>query len=69
LGEWQALDVTIVGRHVTVAVNGRRVISESEIPGITGAALDSHEELSGPIMLQGDHGRIAFRNIVLTPAR
>jgi hypothetical protein len=69
LGEWQALDVTIVGRHVTVAVNGRRVISESEIPGITGAALDSHEELPGPIMLQGDHGRIAFRNIVLTPAR
>ncbi len=69
LGEWQALDVTIVGRNVTVAVNGRRVISESDIPGITGAALDSHEELPGPIMLQGDHGRIAFRNIVLTPAR
>ncbi|SLM49648.1 conserved protein of unknown function [Nitrospira japonica] len=69
LGEWQALDVTIVGRNVTVAVNGRRVISESDIPGITGAALDSHEELPGPIMLQGDHGRVAFRNILLTPAR
>jgi len=69
LGEWQMLDVTIVGRSVTVAINGRRVISDSEIPGITGAALDSHEELPGPILLQGDHGRVAFRNILLTPAR
>ena len=39
-----------------------------EIPGITGGALDSHEELPGPIYLQGDHGGIAYRNIVLTPA-
>lgn len=68
-GEWQTLDVTLLGRTVTVTVNGKKVISEQEIPGITGAALDSHEDRPGPIMLQGDHGRIAFRNILLTPAR
>jgi hypothetical protein len=68
-GEWQSMDVTLVGRTVTVHINGQIVISQAEIPGITGAALDSHEEAPGPIMVQGDHGRIAFRNIVLTPAR
>ena len=36
--------------------------------GITGGAFDSHEELPGPIYLQGDHGGIAYRNIILTPA-
>ena len=66
-GEWQALDITLLGRRVTVKLNDRTVIADEEIPGITGAALDSHEGREGPIMLQGDHGRISFRNIILTP--
>ncbi len=38
-------------------------------PGITGGALDSHEELPGPIYLQGsEKGHVMFRNIVVTPA-
>jgi hypothetical protein len=45
------------------------VISEREIPGITGGALDSDEGSPGPVMLQGDHGAIEFRNLVITPAR
>ncbi len=54
---------------VTVVQNGHIVIDNKEIPGITGGALDSNEELPGPILLQGDEdGRIAFRNIVLIPA-
>ena len=68
-GEWQILDVTLVGRVVTVAMNGTTVICEREIPGITGGALDSDEASPGPLMLQGDHGAIEFRNIVVTPAR
>jgi hypothetical protein len=45
------------------------VIDGKEIPGITGGALDSHEGLPGPIYLQGTEvGRVAFRNIVITPA-
>jgi hypothetical protein len=67
-GEWQSMDVILVGRTVTVDINGQTVISKTEIPGITGAALDSREETPGPIMLQGDHGRIAFRNIIITRA-
>ena len=68
-GEWQTLDITLVGRLVTVVLNGQTVIGNQEIPGITGGALDSDEGAPGPVMLQGDHGPIEFRNIILTPAK
>jgi Domain of Unknown Function (DUF1080) len=68
--EWQTYDITLVGRTVTVVQNGQTVIDNQEIPGITGGALDSHEALPGPIYLQGSEaGHVAFRNIVITPAR
>lgn len=67
-GEWQSFDVTLVGRTVTVVQNGQTIIDKQEIPGITGGALDSHEERPGPIYLQGsEDGHVAYRNIVLTP--
>jgi hypothetical protein len=66
--EWQTCDATLIGRRVTVVLNRKRIIEYEEIPGITGGALDSNEGEPGPIMLQGDHGRIRFRNIVITPA-
>jgi hypothetical protein len=68
-GEWQSLDITLRGRMVTVVANGRTVVCNREIPGITGGALDSDEGAPGPLLLQGDHGPVEFRNIVLTPAR
>ena len=68
-GEWQTLDVELVGRRVTVILNGTTVIEGQEIPGITGGALDSDEGTAGPIMLQGDHGPIEFRNLTIAPAR
>ncbi|MFM2145426.1 MAG: hypothetical protein RL732_262, partial [Bacteroidota bacterium] len=68
-GEWQIYDITLVGRTVTVEVNGKKVINEQIIPGITGGALDSREGEPGPIMMQGDHGPIEYRNIVITPGR
>jgi hypothetical protein len=68
-GEWQSFDVTLVGRLVTLAVNGKTVICNQAIPGITGGALDSREGEPGPIMIQGDHDPIEFRNIILTPAK
>ena len=42
-GEWQTLEVTLVGRAVTVILNGERIIDRQPIPGITGGALDSDE--------------------------
>jgi hypothetical protein len=52
---------------VTIVLNGQTVIADQAIPGITGGALDSDEGAPGPIMLQGDHGPIEYRNIMLTP--
>jgi len=68
-GEWQTYDITLVGRMVTVVLNGREVICRTDIPGITGGALDSNEGSPGPIMLQGDHGPVEYRNVVITPIR
>ena len=68
-GEWQTYDITLVGRRVTVEANGKTIICDQIIPGITGGALDSSEGEPGPILLQGDHGPIEFRNIVITPVK
>ena len=68
-GEWQTYDITLVGRMVTVVLNGKQVICRTNIPGPTGGALDSYEEKAGPIMLQGDHGPVEYRNLTITPAR
>lgn len=66
---WQSYDITLVGRTVTVVDNGRTIIDHREIPGITGGALNTDEGSPGPIYLQGtEDGRVAFRNIVITPA-
>ncbi len=68
-GEWRSFDITLVGRTVSVDVDGKPVIRHREIPGITGGALDSNEDQPGPIYLQGDHGGLMFRNIEITPSR
>lgn len=68
-GEWQTYDITLVGRTVTIIANGVAVITSQVIPGITGGAIDSKEGEPGPFMIQGDHGPIEYRNILVTPAK
>ena len=68
-GEWQSMDVTLVGRMLNYDLNGTTIICNREIPGITGGALDSAEAQPGPLLLQGDHGPVDYRNIVITPGR
>jgi hypothetical protein len=65
-GEWQSMDITLVGRVLTVVFNGERVIDRQTIPGITGGALDNKEGEPGPLMIQGDHGPVEFRKIEIT---
>jgi hypothetical protein len=68
-GEWQTMDITLVGREVTVVFNDERILDRQTIPGITGGALDSDEGALGPILLQGDHGPVEFRKVTITPGR
>jgi Domain of Unknown Function (DUF1080) len=66
-GQWESYDVTLVGRYVTVVRDGKTTISNQEIPGITGGAIDSHEGEPGPIYIQGDHtGGMKYRNITIS---
>ncbi len=65
-GEWQTYDIRLVGRHVTVTLNGK-TITQGAIDGLTAIACDPDEGKPGPIMLQGDHGPVEFRSIRLTP--
>jgi hypothetical protein len=58
----------MIGRRVTVVLNGKTVIDNKEIPGITGGALDSQEGMPGPIYLQGsEKGHVSFRDILISP--
>jgi hypothetical protein len=66
-GEWQTLDITLVDRHVTVILNGVKIMDNQPLIGCTGGALTADEFQPGPIYLQGDHTSIAYRNLVLRP--
>jgi hypothetical protein len=54
-GEWQTVQITIVGNCVSATLNGQKIHDNSKITRITGGALDAKETEPGPIMIQGDH--------------
>jgi hypothetical protein len=75
-GEWQTFDVTFRAprfdaagkktanaRFVRVLHNGKLIHENVEVKGPTTAALGGPERPAGPLMLQGDHGPVAFRNL------
>jgi hypothetical protein len=66
---WQTYDITLVGRWVTVKLNGETVIDNGHLDGITGGAVNPFESQPGPLMLQGDHGKVWFRNITVQEAQ
>jgi len=66
-GTWQTMDITLCDRHATVILNGVKIIDNQPIYGPTGGALKSDVFTPGPIYLQGDHGKVYYRNLVLTP--
>ncbi len=66
-GKWQTYDLTLVGRHVTVILNGEKVVDNQPVPGPTGGAMHTDAMAPGPIYLQGDHTSVKYRNIVLRP--
>jgi len=66
-GEWQKMDITLYKRHVTVKLNGKTIIDNKPVYGPTGGAISGDVFSPGPIYLQGDHGKVLYRNMVLTP--
>ena len=68
-GQWQTYDLTLVDRHVTVVLNGQKVIDNQPVPGPTGGAVFTDPTQPGPIHLQGDHTNVAYRDIYLAPVK
>ena len=75
-GTWQTVEIEFVAprfndagekisnaRVVRAVLNGVLVQENVEIRGPTGGGLTGREAATGPLMLQGDHGPVAFRNI------
>jgi hypothetical protein len=66
-GEWQTAQITVVGNCVSAMLNGQKIHDNSKLVRITGGALDARESEPGPIMIQGDHEKVWYRKVVVTP--
>jgi hypothetical protein len=62
-GEWQTVEATIIGNRITVVMNGVKIHDNVECTRPTGGEIDNKVNDPGPILLQGDHGTISFRNL------
>ena len=62
-GQWQTVEARIVGQKVTVILNGIKVHDGVLVEHGTGGELDDNTNQPGPILLQGDHGQVGFRNV------
>ncbi len=78
-GEWNVMDIvfrtprfdadgkkTANAKFISVIFNGKKIHDNAEAPKPTGGQLGP-EKATGPLMLQGDHGVVAFRNIRIKP--
>lgn len=78
-GEWQSYDIlfrqarlnekgeVVKKARISVLHNDKKIIDDVELDGVTGGALDNKEGTPGPLMLQGDHSSVDYRNILLRP--
>ncbi len=75
-GLWQTLSISFraprfdgsgvktTNAHLNyVDLNGVRIHENLDIPLPTGGPIENNEKPEGPLMIQGDHGPVAFRNI------
>ena len=62
-GEWQPCEATMIGNKITVILNGVKIHDNVECNRPTGGELDNKVAEPGPILLQGDHGTVSFRNL------
>lgn len=62
-GEWQTFDITFVGKTLKVKQNGEDILNVNDVgPKGTGSR-EIYEDGPGPILFQGDHGAVEFRNV------
>ena len=81
-GEWQKYQIdflapkfdasgkkTANAKFLVVKLNGKILHENVEMKGPTPSGVTGREAATGPIMFQGDHGPVAYRNIKITPLK
>jgi hypothetical protein len=79
-GEWQKYVIefrapkfdaagkkTANAKFVKVVLNDQVLHENVEMKGVTPTGVTGKESATGPLMFQGDHGPVAYRNIKITP--
>jgi hypothetical protein len=79
-GQWQTLDAmflaprfdasgkkTAHAKIVKAVLNGKLIHEDVELKTPTGTNWKKKESPTGPLLLQGDHGPVAFRNVRIRP--
>jgi hypothetical protein len=56
-------------KFVKVTLNGEVIHQNVEMKGVTPTGVTGKEAPTGPLMFQGDHGPVAYRNIKITPKK
>ncbi len=54
-------------KFLKVELNGQILHEDLEMPGPTPGGVTGKESSTGPLMFQGNHGPVAYRNIVVKP--
>jgi hypothetical protein len=62
-GEWQTCEATIIGNKITITLNGKKIHDNVVCDKPTGGEVDNKVKEPGPILVQGDHGTVWFRNL------
>jgi len=81
-GEWQSFDIvfqaprfdasgkkTQNAKFISVKLNGQEIQKDVEVKAPTGGQLSNEEKPQGPLLFQGDHGIVAFRNVKVKPVK
>lgn len=66
-GEWNTLKVHLVGDTITVKLNGQLIHDKVKLTKVCGGALPGGLLDPGPLRLQGDHGKVWYRNLKIRP--
>ena len=69
VGKWNSLNVTYKGDKVTAKLNGKVIHDNQQVVKVTGGALSGEVNAAGPLMLQGDHGKVWYRKIMIRPIK
>jgi hypothetical protein len=81
-GEWQKFVIdfraprfddkgmkTVNAKFIKIELNGTLIHENVEMKNVTPGGLTGKEVAAGPVMYQGDHGIVSFRNLKVTPVK